>query len=662
MPFQASENGEAIAYAGEPASTGGDGETGGGLGNEWLARRGSGGWKTEDVTPEGAEGSVYQAFTFFGGSASGYLEAGRKNLTSGPIASCRRLYSSASSSTFSPLFELPEPPPASCSPLFAGAASTGNHAVIFQAEGALTTDATEAEFPKERESHVGGDAPLTHTCMYSCNLYAAEGGKLVLVNKLAHKDVASANFGGFPLPGFGGAGQTDFSNAISRDGSRIYWTDTHENEDRIYMYSHGESVQVSTGPAQYWTATPDGEFAYYTENGGGVLKRFEAARNRSETLTEHVAAAGVQGVLGVNETGNDGEYLYVVATAVLATNENHEKASAIKGEPNLYVIHNGATRYIATLNTQDNNLEADSEAIVPTGGDWRADLGERTSELSADGKTFMFESINKLTSYNNTPEGGSPVPEVYVFNAAPETPSEEVVCASCNLSGESPSVEAEFSSDVPVSSEGTTYEHRSMSSDGTRVFFDSEQPLTGQVPASGTWNVFEWERKGKGSCTTATPPNGGCVYALSGGNGSTNAFFVEADGSGNNVFFVHRGGLGEISVPNARNELYDARVGGGFPVTTTGCAGSSCALTSSAASPELTTPPSTSLGGTNDNFTPTPAQPKKAESRTEKLRHALARCRHVRKRLRSQCIRSAEKRYGSATAARHGSRKKKGHR
>ena len=64
-PFEAAEDGEAISYVGEPPSTGGSGETGPGLGDQWLALRTAEGWKTQGITPAlgNPEYPAYQAFS-----------------------------------------------------------------------------------------------------------------------------------------------------------------------------------------------------------------------------------------------------------------------------------------------------------------------------------------------------------------------------------------------------------------------------------------------------------------------------------------------------------------------------------------------------------------------------------------------------------------------
>ena len=101
-----------------------------------------------------------------------------------------------------------------------------------------------------------------------------------------------------------------------------------------------------------------------------------------------------------------------------------------------------------------------------------------------------------------------------------------------------------------------------MSANGTRVFFDSEQPLVPQ-DTNDVQDVYEWEQAGEGTCTSqlASPLNDGCVFLIS-GNSRGYSFLVDADSNGDNVFFEHEGALGGAQVSTDRNELYDARVNG----------------------------------------------------------------------------------------------------
>ena len=63
LPFQAADNGEAIAYIADP-TTGGYGVGGNGFGDQYLARAlPSGGWSQTMIEPAGRRGSSYQGFS-----------------------------------------------------------------------------------------------------------------------------------------------------------------------------------------------------------------------------------------------------------------------------------------------------------------------------------------------------------------------------------------------------------------------------------------------------------------------------------------------------------------------------------------------------------------------------------------------------------------------
>ncbi len=93
-----------------------------------------------------------------------------------------------------------------------------------------------------------------------------------------------------------------------------------------------------------------------------------------------------------------------------------------------------------------------------------------------------------------------------------------------------------------------------------RLFFDSDDAL---VPhdSSGRKNVYEWEQPGEGSCTIV----GGCIYQISDVAGDYDSFFLDADPRGENVFFATEDQL-LPSDTDSHVDVYDARVGGGFPV------------------------------------------------------------------------------------------------
>ncbi|MGA9286584.1 MAG: hypothetical protein WBV85_14205 [Solirubrobacteraceae bacterium] len=684
-PFQAAENGEAVTYVGEPAATGGTGETGPGEGNQWLAKRTPDGWSTADISqlaPEAAELTAYQAFSpdlstnIFLGSV--------QPLATGVPAGCRSLYTPvAGGSEFRALFT-PEVGVEGCGkPLFAGSADESQ--VIFQSEAALVKPAQEAtEVPAGHESHSELGEESGKPCVFGCNLYDSVAGRVRLVSSLEGKPVSNATFGGYPEEP---KAVTDLSNVISNDGSRIFWTDTQEGENfkHVYALEDGQNtVQVSgAGSAQYWTATPDGRYAFYTE--AGELWQFDTASNTREQITAE--GASVVGVIGTNQTGDDGSYVYFVAEGALApgatpklcvsypaqrtktieeveqglitVKEGLAKRGLISEEEeeeldgrlpsktgcNLYLRHEGRTSLVTILSPSDDEFSV-SSISGHEGGDWKAGLGYRTAAVAPDGGHLVFESERSLTGYKNVTPAGFAIAEVFDYSAE----DAHLACASCDPTGASPGLneqEKNFTR-LPVSENGETYVRRWMSDDGDRVFFDSEQSL---VPGdlNGVQDVYEWEREGTGTCVAQAPPraDGGCVSLLSGANGSVPSFLVDADATGDDVFLEHEGPLGQEQVAVDRNELYDVRVGGGFPQNSLACSGTGCQGVPPAP-PLFATPSSVTFAGVG-NF-PAPAQQSSPSSRSltrgQKLARALKACRAKSKRKRASCERQVRRRYG----------------
>ena len=95
------------------------------------------------------------------------------------------------------------------------------------------------------------------------------------------------------------------------------------------------------------------------------------------------------------------------------------------------------------------------------------------------------------------------------------------------------------------------------SADGDRLFFNYPGVLhprdTNQRP-----DVYEWEGQGRGTCTGV----GGCIGLISAGNG-LGASLADASATGDDVFFTTAGSL--LPGDAGGVDLFDARVGGGFP-------------------------------------------------------------------------------------------------
>jgi hypothetical protein len=613
-PFQVASNGDSVVYVGESGVSGGNGDVGPQLGEQWLATRTSAGWQTSVITPEhSGEGTAFQGFS--GDLSIGFLEAAvQPPLTADALVGCQALYSHAfASDVYSAVFTTTNTPEHCGHPLFAG--TSANSHVVFQSEAALISGAPEAtELPPGRSVHhlEATGFPLGEPCDFGCNLYDSSGGSLHLVNVLPppeEKVVTNANFGGYAS-----GNNPDLSNVISTDGSRIFWTDTQEGEDleHVYVREGGtHTVQVSgAGAAEYWTATPDGRYAFYTE--GSNLWRFDTESNSRKELAG--PGAGVLGVIGISTSEEGGEepgsYVYFVAQAKLASNENLNKEKAHEGEPNLYVLRGEAVHYIVTLSPSDDNLKGGENQTSESVGDWAVDLGDKTAEVTPDGHHLVFESRRMFTHYANSVvngEGNHEILEVYVY----DTETGQIACASCSPAGAPPLLlEAEQARKtlLPVSRENDTDMRRLISADGSRVFFQSPQPLV-SADTNDHIDVYEWEQEGTAGCPVATSLYGGCVFLLSGGESSDNSLLVGADATGDNVFFTHRGQLGPTQPMNDRMELYDTRVNGGFPQTAQACTGTGCQGVAPAP-PSFATPPSVTFNGAGNYPSRVPVAPK----------------------------------------------------
>jgi hypothetical protein len=650
--FRAAEDGNAVAYIGETSSTGGTGALGEGQGDQWLARRDAGGWQTEVITPVGSEAETqFQAFS--GELATGILQSNLQPPLAVGAPACDVLYSRLSTSgAYQTLFTTIKTPGECGRPLFAGA-SAGESQVIFQSEAAITDEAPATTLAEGRTTH-----GFYEGCESGCDLYESNEGRLRLVNILPNGEkVTSATFGGFSPE----ARRPDFSNVISTDASRIFWTDTQTGASmgHVYVLENGsDTVQVSgSGAAQYWTATPDGRYAYYTED--GVLWRFDTDSNTREKLeaegTSEGEGAGVQGVIGVNDAGEDGAYVYFVAQGKLASNKREfENAAgepvveeartsaedAATGEVNLYEREGEVTRFIAVLAPQDDSL---SPGLQQQAGDWAPGLAERTAEVTPDGHDLVFESRESLTGYANL--GGTV--EVFVYDSE----GGKLACASCDPAGTPQHVVPGYEGASPLRvSANNTALPRWISDDGSRVFFDTNLPLVSQ-DENGQAGVYEWEREGGTSCPTATSRYGGCVFSLSGAESPYASLFVEASANGDDVFFTHRGQL----VPGANGEvleLYDAHVcSSAAPCPTevsSACVGSGC-QGAPPAPPSFASPPSATFSGVG-NYPPSPVASTRtaAETKAERLTKALKACRRDRKKAhRVACERRARIKFGA---------------
>ena len=249
-----------------------------------------------------------------------------------------------------------------------------------------------------------------------------------------------------------------------------------------------------------------------------------------------------------------------------------------------------------------NNVASYSESVEDSDeGDWVGyelstndyGPGRHTARVAADGTRLAFESELSLTGFDNLEaepgacgESGR-CREVYLYNVEGNGGEGSLVCVSCDprFDGGLPALpvgraalgghEEEARS---LSEPSPFYLPRNFSGGGGRLFFESPDALVPQ-DSNGKLDVYEWElpatpaeaEKGENSCTTSSPDfhanEEGCVLPVSDVAGDYESHFMDAGASGNDVFIATTDQL-VSSDTDAREDVYDVRVGGGFPVMT----------------------------------------------------------------------------------------------
>jgi hypothetical protein len=179
-----------------------------------------------------------------------------------------------------------------------------------------------------------------------------------------------------------------------------------------------------------------------------------------------------------------------------------------------------------------------------------------TARVSPGGSHLLFLSNAELSGYEANGEA-----ELFLYGPPPGKSQAVLVCVSCNPTGERPQGSASIPGALANGqSEAATqiYKPRVLSASGNRVFFESIDDLAIQ-DSNNAPDVYEWEARGEGSCLR----EGGCVGLISSGRGSEASLFIDASLDGSDAFFLTEASLA-FGDPGSY-DLYDARVGGGFP-------------------------------------------------------------------------------------------------
>jgi hypothetical protein len=637
--------------------------------SQYLSRRGPAGWSTQNITPpftviKTQPYRPYGSLTFTPELSSG-LTGSTATLTSETTPGYDNLYLAG----------------------FAERSSGASYQLL--TNSAYVEPAQSPYSFRELPTVVGASTDLRRVVFYYGGpTYEWVDGKAYRV------DIAP---NGEPLQmegAFAGAG--NFWRSVSDNGLRVVMTSqsrpeqvyVRENPEQPQSPLNGEECAVSSDactvevsasqrttpdpngpqPALYRGASADGARVFFTskaeltndartgpaDNAANLyeydLQRPEGERLKDLTVDE--ADADGAAVLGVVDISEDGSYVYFVAEGKLAT-------GAVSGQPNLYLDHDGAITFIATLSSSDYN-------------DWSGNGNGVEQPITSinsvretpDGAHLAFLSTRRLTGYDNEQtatgecenkeigrigEGGQ-CREVYEYDA--NASSEPLTCVSCNRTGARPLGSSGFGDEYAAAAYRAYYIPRNFSEDGSRLFFESRDALAPQ-DSNGLQDVYEYEN--------------GHVHPISDVAGSYASFFLDASVNGNDVFIATADQLLPQDT-DSRVDVYDAQVGGGFPVSVSPPAcdnGDSCKPPVSPQPTIFGAPASATFSGSG-NVAPIvskPAVKPKPETRAEKLKKALKPCKKLkRKTKRLACERQANKKYGSVKkkAKRSSTHSKKG--
>ncbi len=263
-------------------------------------------------------------------------------------------------------------------------------------------------------------------------------------------------------------------------------------------------------------------------------------------------------------------------------------------------------------------------------------LDVSSGRASADGAAFVFRTSAPVAGFND----GGGFAQVFHYWVG----SRELTCVSCPPSGVTPSGDAQTSHDKESTEPITTFDSRVISSDGSRVFFDTPDRLVSRDTNTPTRDVYEWEN--------------GHVYLISSGSSNENSFVLDSSASGGDVFFTTTVGLVPGDVDEVM-DVYDARIprpDDRPPPSAVPCEGDVCQGPPSV--PHLLSPPASEAFNGAGNLTPVMpsiAPPKRktaAQIKADKFVAALRTCsKKSKKKARSFCEKQARRKYGPKARA-----------
>ena len=242
----------------------------------------------------------------------------------------------------------------------------------------------------------------------------------------------------------------------------------------------------------------------------------------------------VRGLAGISD---DGRYAYIVALGQLVRG-----GPSLNGATGLFVWNDGAIRHIGQVPGDAGQVELFTSTVQLS-----------QARVTPDGRHVVFsartgEGLTGEDHGNCVTSLLDGCRQLYVYSAD----SGQLACVSCHPSGVPPTTEATIA--VRRNNGGarlTWHRTRAINNSGSRVFFSTAEAL---VPddTNGKIDAYQYD----------VPTRE--LHLLSSGKSTSDSWFLDASASGDDVFFLTREALVGWDRDGAY-DIYDARVGGGFP-------------------------------------------------------------------------------------------------
>jgi len=412
------------------------------------------------------------------------------------------------------------------------------YAAVYSREdgtGALSPDGRHAIF--STEAHL---VPEDADRAEGADLYERFEGKTYLVNQ--------SDAGGTVVNKCGSSFAA-VSRAISSDGERVIFQspplgiffgfdpDCWRPKEIFMRVGRARTIQISQSQRTPVAATPadkffrgsslDGDKVYFTsseeltDRPGNGLYRYTVSTGRLDLVVS--ATSGVY----VTKVSADGSTVYFVASDALAP-------GAELGVDNLYYVRgDGSPTFVAKTSSFDGFLST-----------IRSDYeGPRQANVTPDGRRLLFVA-SKVDGEEFETNGRA---QVYLY----DIDGARLTCLSCDPAGQRPAGSvARTDAAVKALLETNDDQAPAITADGRTVVFDTgDQLVAGDT--NGRRDVYEY-RDGRLSLVTT-------------GRDRNDSALIGMAGNGRDVFFATSASLVAADIDGGNVDVYDARLGGGFP-------------------------------------------------------------------------------------------------